>query len=66
MIFSKEFPENLALSWRNFLTRTGAKVVYWPIPDLENNDHDNIGELCPMKDILCNGKFKIFDLIFRS
>ena len=56
MVFSKEFPNELAVVWRNYLTRNGAKRIYWEHPDLENKDYDNLGELCPINNLMCHGK----------
>ena len=56
MVFSKEFDDEISSQWREFLARTGAKPVYWRHPDFEKWDYDNIGELCPVSAIICDGR----------
>lgn len=56
MVFSSEFGEDISQKWRDYLTRTGAKVVYWKHPELDEYEYDNPGELCPVKDILLEGE----------
>ena len=63
-MFSKEFSFEAATSWRNYLTRNGAKKVYWRHQDPENKDYDRVGDICPMKELLCQGKFRKIDFIF--
>ena len=58
MVFSKEFSYENAALWRDFLTRNGAQKIYWRHQDPNENDYDNIGEMCPIKDLLCQGKLK--------
>ena len=57
MVFSKEFEGEIIPAWRSFLARTGAKPVYWQHPDFEKRDYDDVGDLCPVKSILSDGKF---------